>query len=257
MVYRSFITTHYRNSMNNTPVSVVLLAFNEEEVIENVVRGFYEKVVSLIPGSELIVAEDGSTDKTPEILRKLENELPAMRLEQQKERRGYVNAFKTAMTFPKNDIIVFCDTSDKHDPEDVWKMYPLMENHEMVIGYKFKRADPLYRVVIGKVFNSLVNAYFGVKFHDIDCPLRLFNRKAFADIAGQEWKEKALINFELTLRFYFRGYRLAQVPVSHKRRQSGESRGLPLKKIPKVIENVLKNFPAIKNEIKAKGYRIQ
>jgi glycosyltransferase involved in cell wall biosynthesis len=240
-----------------TPVSVVLIAFNEEEAIEGVVRGFYEKVVLRIPGSELIVAEDGSTDRTPEILKKLKEEFPSIRLEQQKERRGYVNAFKVAMSYPKNDIIVFCDSSGKHDPEDVWKMYPLMENHEMVIGYKIKRADPFYRLLLTQVFNFFVNSYFGVAFKDIDCPLRLMNRRAFADIAKQEWKEKALINFELTLRFYFRGYRLAQIPVSHKARQSGESRGLPLSKIPKVIKNVLINFSAIKKEITAEGYKIK
>lgn len=237
------------------PVSVVLLAFNEAEVIETVVRDFYDKVVAKIPGSELIVAEDGSTDATPEILARLDAELPAMRLERQKERRGYVNAFKTAMGFAKQEIIVFCDSSGKHDPADVWKMIPMMREHELVMGYKVDRADPFYRIALARVFNFLVNFYFGVKFKDIDCPLRLFNRTAFLDVARQNWRERALINFELTLRFHYRGYRIAQVPVSHRAREFGESRGLPPKKIPKVIKNVLLNFKGLKAEISAPGYR--
>lgn len=237
------------------PVSVVLLAFNEAEVIEAVVRDFYDKIVAKIPGSELIVAEDGSTDDTPEILARLDAELPQMRLERQKERRGYVNAFKTAMGFARHEIIVFCDSSGKHDPDDVWKMYPLMPDHELVMGYKVDRADPFYRIVLARVFNFLVNLYFGVKFRDIDCPLRVFQRDAFLDIAAQEWRERALINFELTLRFHYRGYRIAQVPVSHRARQFGESRGLPANKIPKVVKNVLMNFKGLKAEISAPGYR--
>lgn len=237
------------------PVSVVLLAFNEAEVIETVVRDFHAKVVSRLPGSELIVAEDGSTDDTPAILQRLLRELPGMRLEQQKERRGYVNAFKTAMSYPRNDIIVFCDSSGKHDPEDFWKMYPLMPDHELVMGYKVNRADPFYRLILACGFNFLVNIYFGVAFRDIDCPLRLFRRSAFQDIASQTWHERALVNFELTLRFHFRGYRIAQVPVSHRARQHGESRGLPLKKIPRVIANVLRNFSVLKRELTEPGYR--
>lgn len=243
------------NPSTQPPISVVLLAFNEAEVIESVVRDFHTKVVARIPGSELIVAEDGSTDETPAILHRLQQELPGLRLEQQKERRGYVNAFKTAMSYPKNDIIVFCDSSGKHDAGDFWAMYPLMQDHELVMGYKVNRADPFYRLILARGFNFMVNSYFRVAFRDIDCPLRLFRRSAFQDISSQAWHERALVNFELTLRFHFRGYRIAQVPVSHRARQHGESRGLPLKKIPRVIMNVLRNFAVLKKELSAPGYR--
>ena len=238
------------------PVSVVLLAHNEAEVIESVVRGFHSAVVAALPGSEIIVAEDGSTDGTKEILARLIRELPELRWEEGKEKRGYVNAFKKAMTLPVNQLIVFCDCSGKHDPRDFWPMYDLMADCDMVVGYKINRADPLYRNVMSAVFNWLVNKYFGVDFKDIDCPLRVFRKRAFLDIAAMEWRERALINFELTVRFHYRGYKVAQIPVRHFARQSGESRGLPLKKIPRVIANVLRNFSAIKADITRKDFRI-
>lgn len=240
---------------NLGPVSVVLLAHNEAEVIESVVRGFHEAVVSKIPGSEIIVAEDGSTDGTKEILARLVRTLPNVRWEEGKERRGYVNAFKQAMSHPVNELVVFCDCSGKHDPGDVWQMYRLMADHDLVLGYKVNRADPLYRNVMSSVFNWLVNRYFAVGFKDIDCPLRIFRKSAFADIASMTWYERALVNFELTLRFHYRGYRVTQVPVRHFRRQSGPSRGLPLKKIPRVIVNTLRNFSAIKSDITRNGFR--
>jgi glycosyltransferase involved in cell wall biosynthesis len=237
------------------PVSVVLLAHNEAEVIESVIRGFYDKVVSQLPGSEIIVAEDGSTDGTKEILARLVQTLPGLRWEEGKEKRGYVNAFKKAMSLPVNDLVVFCDSSGKHDPDDIWPMYRMMKDHDMVLGYKVNRADPLYRNIISAVFNKLVNTYFSVGFKDIDCPLRIFRKSAFLDIAAMQWHERALINFELTLRFQYRGYKVAQVPVRHFPRQFGESRGLPLKKIPRVIVNTLRNFSVIKADITRADFR--
>src|SRR3954463_4133147 len=174
-----------RLAQNNLgPVSVVLLAHNEAEVIESVIRGFYDKVVSQLPGSEIIVAEDGSTDGTKEILARLVQTLPGLRWEEGKEKRGYVNAFKKAMTLPVNELIVFCDSSGKHDPNDVWPMYRMMSEYDMVLGYKVNRADPLYRNVMSAVFNKLVNTYFSVGFKDLVCRLLLEKKKNSKNIVA-------------------------------------------------------------------------
>lgn len=234
----------------NKPISIVILAHNEVEIIQNVIDEFYNKIIKKIPGSELIIAEDGSTDGTKEVLSKMQNELSSLRWVEGKEKLGYVNAFKVAMKLPKNDIILYCDCSGKHDPDDFWKMYEIIDGCDMVIGYKVNRADPFYRVFIGKVFNLLVRLYFKVPFIDIDCPLRLFKKEPFEKISGESWVEKNLINFEITLRFYFSNYIVEQVPVKHFPRKYGDSRGLPLRKIPFVIINVLKNFPKLKKIFK-------
>ncbi len=231
------------------PVSVVLLAHNEAAVIEAVVRGFYGKIVARLPGSEIIVAEDGSVDGTKEILARLVRELPGVRWEEGREKRGYVTAFKKAMELPKNELVLFCDCSGKHDPDDFWAMAPLMSDHDLVVGYKAKRADPLYRIATTRVFNFLVRRYFGVPYRDCNCPMRLFKKSRFLQLSGKPWLEKALVNFEMTLRFHYAGFPVAEVPVRHFARASGPSRGLPLRKIPAVVWNVLRLFPRLKEEL--------
>jgi glycosyltransferase involved in cell wall biosynthesis len=224
---------------------------NEAEVIEGVIREFHEKVISKIPGSEIVVAEDGSKDGTKEILHRLCNEVPELRLEEGRDKRGYVKAFRDAMQHPKNDLILFCDASGKHDPDDFWVMYEQIGDYDMIIGYKVNRQDPFYRIVLTKVFNFCVNRYFSVSFRDIDCPLRLFRKEAFRKVEEVPWIQTSLINFEITLRMVKGGFRVKEVPVKHFARRNGPSRGLPAKTIPKVVLETLRNFPAIRRSIAA------
>jgi glycosyltransferase involved in cell wall biosynthesis len=236
--------------VTQAPVSLVLLVHNEAEVIENVIREFHEKLTSRIPGSEIVVAEDGSTDGTKEILYRLRGEIPELRLEEGKEKRGYVNAFKAAMALPRNELIVFCDASGKHDPDDVWPMLARTGDYDMIVGYKVNRQDPFYRIVLTKVFNFCVNHYFDLSFRDIDCPLRVIHKSAFAEVAKVPWIQRSLINFEVTVRMAKMGFRVTEMPVKHFARKNGASRGLPARTIPMVVLKTLSNFPKIRTSIK-------
>jgi glycosyltransferase involved in cell wall biosynthesis len=233
----------------NDPVSIVLLVHNEAEVIEGVIRDFHAKVISKVPGSEIVVAEDGSTDGTKEILHRLCGDIPELRLEEGKEKRGYANAFKKAMALPRHELILFCDASGKHDPDDFWPMYQQIPAYDMIVGYKVRRQDPFYRIILTKVFNQCVNRYFGVSFRDIDCPLRLIRKQAFQKVAEVPWLQTSLINFEVTVRMVRMGFRVKEVPVKHFARKHGSSRGLPIRTIPKVVLTTLRNFPEIKRSL--------
>lgn len=229
-------------------LSVVLIAYNEAEVIERVVTGFLDEIVRRIPGSELIVAEDGSTDGTSERLRRLAEHHSDLRLLQSAERKGYRRALIEAVLTAKNEFVLFCDASGKHDPADIWKMLPLIEDHDLVVGFKEHRADPWYRIVLTRIFNGIIRRFFGVPLHDINCPFRLMRRSAFVDIAHDGWILSGLDNFEATIRFIGKGYRVAEVPVHHARRAEGPSRGLPLKRIPSVVLDTLWKLPRLKRE---------
>ena len=237
-------------SAGTPPVSVVVVAFNEASVIEDVVRGFMEEVVDKCPGSELIVAEDGSSDGTDRILRDIAPSYPSMRLLQGAERKGYLKAYMDAMSAAKNDLILFCDASGKHDPADFWRMLPLTAKHDMVVGYKEDRRDPIYRTVMSRVFNWMVRTYFGVHLHDVNCPLRLMRRSAYEASVPNPWLLKDLTNFELSIRMVYKGFDVIEIPIRHFARKEGPSRGLPFRTIPKVVWRTLRNFRQLKREAK-------
>ena len=226
-------------------ISIVMLVYNEAEIIEKVIRDYYNNVFVKLDDAEFIVAEDGSTDGTKEILDRLSKELD-IRLVSGTARKGYVQAYKDSIKLPEKNYIFFTDSSGKHYPEDFWDMYPYLDKYDIVSGYKVKRKDPLYRIVMTRVFNTLVNIYFGTNFKDIDSGFKIIRTDAMKDILNDNWICTDLISFENMIRLSYRGYTLKEVPVRHRPRENGPSRGLPLKKIPKVIKMVLSNFKAVK-----------
>lgn len=232
-------------------VSMVMLVYNEAEIIEDVIRDYWEKVFVKLEDAEFIIAEDGSKDGTKEILARLAEEMP-LKLVSGMERKGYVKAYRDAMALPQKELIFMTDSSGKHDPNDFWDMYPYSDKYDVISGYKKERKDPFYRIMMTKGFNFIVNAYFDVRINDIDSGFKIINRVAIQDILRDEWIVKDLISFEIVIRMIKKDYSFIEVPVSHQARKNGSSRGLPLKKIPKAIMGVLLSFPKIREATSGK-----
>ncbi len=229
-------------------VSIIMLVYNEAEIIEDVIREYWEKVASKLENCEFIIAEDGSNDGTKEILERVATEIP-IKLVMGNSRKGYVNAYREAMRLPEKEYIFFTDSSGKHNPADFWDMYKKISNYDIISGYKVKRKDPFYRIVLTKGFNFCVNIYFGTSIKDIDSGFKIISKNAMEAIINDQWIVKDLISFETTIRMINKGFTFTEVPVSHRPRINGESRGLPLKKIPEVVVRILKCFPLIKRDI--------
>jgi len=100
----------------------------------------------------------------------------------------------------------------------------------------------------------LLRAYFKVNLHDADAGFRLYREDLIRKIAGEPWINKHLIASELALRACYGGYAVGEVEIGYRRR-SGLSRGLPARKIPQVIFQVLRNFPRLKAALQERGYR--
>lgn len=232
------------------PVSVVMLVHNEADVIEQVVQSYYREIISRAPGSEFIIAEDGSRDGTREILARLRRELPLTVIHRE-ERRGYTRALRDALTLPKHDLVFLSDSDGQHDPRDFWRLARRIANADMVVGFKRPRRDPLYRVAISRLYNVLIGLVFGLWLHDVNCGFRMMKRPVVNDLLRDEWQLNACIASELSIRAFHRGYTIAEVPVRHLRRPFGTSRGLPLTHIPRAVLHVLREFRVMKRRMKA------
>lgn len=234
--------------MKVEPISVVLVVHNEAETIRTEIEAFHRKVVQKIPGSELIVAEDGSSDGTDEILKGIASRY-SLKLIQETSRKGYRKALLDALRAAAREWIFFSDTGGKFDPEDFWLLEPNRESSDLVIGVRKLREDRCYRRILTRVLNRLVRLYFRFPLKDSNSGFRLYRRLQLQRAISGSQILRELTSMEITLRMLALGARLREVPVRYRQR-TGPSRGLPLKKIPGVIVHTLKMFPRLKKELK-------
>jgi len=231
------------------PVSLIMVAFNEEETIESEVLSFHRAIVERLPGSEFIVAEDGSRDRTPEILRDLVERVGIIYLTS-KERKGYKRALLDAVLSARNPYIFFSDSGGKHHPEEFWKLYARRRDYDLVVGRKTDRKDQLYRQWLTWSYNFALRTYFGFpEIRDADSGFRLFNRAVVDAVLRRNLICRNLIASEIALRTIASGLRYGEVEVSYNQR-AGVSRGLPPAKIPGVIAGAFRAMIALRAEFR-------
>jgi glycosyltransferase involved in cell wall biosynthesis len=234
----------------NEPVSLIMVAFNEAETIEAEVLSFHRAIIERLPGSEFIVAEDGSRDGTTQILQRLAARLGIIHLTGS-ERKGYKQALLDAVFAARNPYLFFSDSGGKHNPEEFWKLYPHRREYDLLVGRKTDRSDQLYRQCLTWSYNFAIRTYFGFpEIRDADSGFRLFNRAVVDRVFRKKLICRNLVASEIALRTIQSGLRYGEVEVSYNMR-SGISRGLPPAKIPSVILGALRAMATLKTEFRA------
>lgn len=240
--------------MRAETVSLVLPVHNEADNIEAVVKGFYKEIngdVSL----QIVVAEDGSTDGTKEILRKLSKEVP-MVVVMEKERLGYSGGVKRGLWEATGDYVLFCDSDGQHYPSDFWAMYRAKDGYDMVDGWRVNRADTTFRKVMSQTFQVLARGLFGLRgLCDITAPYRLVRRDLALNVASQVKYMGESFWTEFTIRAAMCGARIKEVPIRHRLRLSGNTVVYKPKKIPKIVYNQFNGMLKLQKELKANSIR--
>jgi glycosyltransferase involved in cell wall biosynthesis len=232
------------------PVSVVLPVHNEVGAIEGVLRGFHAAVAARMPGAEILVAEDGSTDGTKELLARLQGEVP-FRLVSGAERKGYLRGVRDAVLAASGDWVFYCDTDGTHDPEDFWTLWEARGDADVVAGYKLRRQDPAYRKAASRAYNRLVGWRFGFRVRDSNAGFKLLRREVVEAVVPRVRHLKLGFSTELLARAHGAGFRIVQVPVRHFPRTTGRADQFPVARLPRIAWAMWAGMTRVKRDIRA------
>ncbi|MFN8628372.1 MAG: glycosyltransferase family 2 protein [Candidatus Binatia bacterium] len=221
-------------------LSVVLPAFNEEANIATVVRDCVAYLEARVPDYELLVVNDGSRDRTADILRQLQTEFPRLRPLHHPHNRGYGAALRTGFDAATKSFVFYMDGDGQFDIHDLEHLFPLAtDDDHIVTGYRIERRDPFIRRLNAKLFGGwLVRIMLGVRVRDLNCAFKLIPRKILQAIVLES--PGALINAELYGRTVRKGFGIKEVGVHHYPRAAGVQTGAHLRVIVRAFYDLFR-----------------
>ncbi len=230
-------------------LSVVLPAFNEEANIEAVVRNCVAYLDERLLDYELLVVNDGSRDRTGEILDRLAGEVPRLRPLHHPQNRGYGSALRTGFAAATKRFVFYMDGDGQFDIRDLDRLFPLATDEDHIVtGFRIERRDPFMRRLNAKLFGGfLVRVMLGVRVRDLNCAFKLIPRKVLEQITFES--TGALINAELYGRAVRRGFGIKEVGVHHYPRTAGVQTGAHLS----VILRAFYDLARLRRKIIASG----
>ena len=201
----------------------MLPAYNEEAVIAQTVSAVEATLCQLADDYEIIVVNDGSRDRTGEIVARISQEHPAVRLINHPHNLGYGAALGTGFRAATRDLVFLTDSDQQFDVRELARFLPLLREADLIIGYRQPRMDPWIRRLNGWGWNLLVRLLFGYTARDVDCAFKLFRRSVLDHFKIES--TGATFSAEFLIRARRAGFRIRELRVSHYPRPAGEATG--------------------------------
>ena len=202
-------------------LSVVVPLYNEEESLPHLVE---QLLAALRPSGErfeLVLVNDGSSDRTAEGLERLSRDIPELVGVLLRKNYGQTAAMAAGFDVAQGEVIVSLDGDLQNDPADIpMLLAKLREGYDLVSGWRHQRQDAaLQRKLPSKIANRLIGRVTGVRLHDYGCSLKAYSRDVLSDMRlyGE------LHRFLPALAF-IEGARITEVKVNHRARQFGSSK---------------------------------
>lgn len=193
---------------------------------------------------EVIVVDDGSRDGSAEVVRRAGERDPRIRLVRHAANQGYGAALRSGLREARGRLVFFTDADLQFDLSELHALLDHADEFDVVAGYRSPRRDPWPRRVLAFGWGTLVRSVFGLRVRDIDCAFKLFRREVIDGIPIGSIG--AFVNTEILLRAQRAGFRILQVPVTHRPRRHGRQSGAR----PRVIGRALLELIRFRREFR-------
>src|SRR3989344_2907668 len=210
--------------MANIDISVIVPFYNEEKNLEVLNEELVKVLSRLSINSEVIYVNDGSSDRSLEILQK----------EVEKDKKDNVQI--KIVTFTKNfgqtaavvagidnsrgELISFLDADLQNDPQDIPRFLDKMkEGYDAVFGWRKERKDATLRSLLSKIANRIISFVFSYPYHDVGCSARVVKKEYLKNL--QLYGELHRI---MPVLIYLKGAKIGEIVVKHRERYQGKSK---------------------------------
>ncbi|MDQ3979397.1 MAG: glycosyltransferase family 2 protein [Actinomycetota bacterium] len=203
-------------------VSAFFPCYNDAPTIAALIESVSSTLERLGVEYEVIVVDDASTDRSPEVLEQLQARMPWLRVVRHPFNRGYGGALLSGFAKARRQWVFYTDGDGQYDPTEVELLIKeATDDVDVVQGYKVSRSDPLSRKIVGRLYHRVASWMFALQLRDVDCDFRLIRRDVLEQV--QLFHTSGVICVEMVRKLHDVGARFVEVPVSHHPRLHGTS----------------------------------
>ncbi len=200
-------------------LSIIVPAYNEEARLPRTLQRIGDYLRRAHPPSEIVVVDDGSTDRTPEVVRTMQKEMPELHLLLNGENRGKGCSVRTGMLAARGAIALFTDADLSAPIEEAEKLLDALASADVAIGSRAldRRLIQVHqspaRELAGIFFNRMVRLATGLPFEDTQCGFKAFRTDRTRIVFEQQRIEDFGFDPEILFLAQRHGLRIVEIPV--------------------------------------------
>jgi glycosyltransferase involved in cell wall biosynthesis len=180
----------------------------------------HEVLRTIDRSNEIVFVDDGSTDRTAEVLGRLAATDPSVVVVSFRDNFGQTAAVSAGINVSRGDVIVTLDGDLQNDPADIpLLLEKLDQGYDIVSGWRKDRHDPWARVFTSRIANAIISYVGGVRLHDYGCSLKAYRRSVLEGVHFYGEMHRFI-----PLHSALRGARITEIPVRHHARVGGRSK---------------------------------
>jgi glycosyltransferase involved in cell wall biosynthesis len=235
-----------KSGIQANSLSVFFPCYNEQDNVRRVYEAADKVVRSMGIDYELIFVDDGSKDRTPDIVDSIATADPHVKAVHHPVNMGYGMALRSGFKAATKKLVFYTDGDGQFDIGELPPIMPLIEKYDIVSGYRLNRQEGRIRKFNAWCWTRLVCFVFRMRLRDIDCAFKLYKREIFDKI--ELHSTGALIDTEILARAMRKGYTVGQVGVHHFPRRAGSQTGAKLRVILRAFRELFKLYRQIKEQ---------
>ena len=229
-------------------ISAVLPAYNEAANLSQMVARTLEALDDAVPEYEVIIVDDGSRDATPRLADGLAARNSRVRVIRQPRRRGYGAALRAGIAEASKQFIWCLDADGQYNPADLSALAQFDNVYDLVAGYRARRADPLVRRLLSRLYRLLVRVTLGIKARDPNCGFKLYRASVLKSLPLSAMGR--FVQVEILVRLRERGATIQEVSVRHAARHAGRQMGARPGAILRMVRELIALRKRLREEAK-------